>query len=81
MTGLRALGITPALASWLTTLPPEARQVMLDRTPMRRHGHADDIAAAALYLAAPASSWVTGKRFEVDGSAWPELVPKGIPDL
>jgi 7-alpha-hydroxysteroid dehydrogenase len=25
------------------------------------------VAAAALYLASPASSWVTGKIFEVDG--------------
>jgi 7-alpha-hydroxysteroid dehydrogenase len=72
---------TDALASWLETLPAEAREVMLQRTPMRRHGHPDDIAACALYLAAPASSWVTGKRFEVDGMAWAELVPKGLVDL
>ncbi len=27
----------------------------------------EDVAAMALYLASPASSWVTGKIFEVDG--------------
>jgi 7-alpha-hydroxysteroid dehydrogenase len=36
-------------------------------TPMRRVGHPSDIAAAVVYLASDASSWVTGKIFEVDG--------------
>lgn len=36
-------------------------------TPMRRPGRPDDIACAALYLASPASSWVTGKVLQVDG--------------
>ena len=30
-------------------------------TPMKRPGTPEDIAAAALYFASPASSWVTGK--------------------
>ena len=34
---------------------------------MQRVGRPDDIAAAVVYLASPASSWVTGKIFEVDG--------------
>jgi 7-alpha-hydroxysteroid dehydrogenase len=34
---------------------------------MRRVGAPEDIAAAVVYLASPASSWVTGKIFEVDG--------------
>jgi 7-alpha-hydroxysteroid dehydrogenase len=36
-------------------------------TPMRRPGEPEDIACAALYLASPASSWVTGKIFQIDG--------------
>jgi 7-alpha-hydroxysteroid dehydrogenase len=44
-------------------------------TPMRRLGTVEDIAIAALYLASPASGWVTGKILEVDGgteaSNWP----------
>jgi 7-alpha-hydroxysteroid dehydrogenase len=36
-------------------------------TPMGRPGTVEDIAACALYLASPASSWVTGKIFQVDG--------------
>jgi 7-alpha-hydroxysteroid dehydrogenase len=44
-------------------------------SPMRRIGKPEDIALMALYLASPASSWVTGKIVEVDGgtekSHWP----------
>lgn len=36
-------------------------------TPMRRIGKPRDIAAAAVYLASPASSWVTGVVLRVDG--------------
>ena len=36
-------------------------------TPMQRPGTVEDIAACALYLASPASAWVTGKIFQVDG--------------
>lgn len=36
-------------------------------TPMGRVGQPSDIAAAALYLASPASSWVTGVILRVDG--------------
>lgn len=36
-------------------------------TPMGRPGRPEDIACAALYLASPASSWVTGKLLQVDG--------------
>jgi 7-alpha-hydroxysteroid dehydrogenase len=51
------------------------RRGLEERTPMARIGSVEDIALAALYLASPASSWVTGKVFEIDGglvaSNWP----------
>jgi 7-alpha-hydroxysteroid dehydrogenase len=51
------------------------REKMEALTPLARLGTPEDIAAMALYLASPASSWVTGKIFEVDGgcvaSNWP----------
>ena len=59
----------------------EVRTQMVQRTAMRRNGQPIDIALAVLYLASPASSWVTGKLLEVDGLADDDLVPKGIPDL
>ena len=40
---------------------------MESKTPMGRLGEVEDIAAAVVYLASPASSWVTGKVFQVDG--------------
>jgi 7-alpha-hydroxysteroid dehydrogenase len=44
-------------------------------TPMKRLGAPEDVALLALYLASPASSWMTGKVLEIDGgtvdSNWP----------
>jgi len=56
---------TDALATVLTD--ESVRRQLEDNTPMRRVGQVTDIAACAVYLASPASSWVTGKVFEVDG--------------
>jgi 7-alpha-hydroxysteroid dehydrogenase len=42
-------------------------QQFLAGTPMHRPGEPEDIACAVLYLVSDASSWVTGKVFEVDG--------------
>ncbi len=56
-------------------LRPDMRDGMIKNTPLKRLGEVEDIAAAALYLATPASAWVTGKIIEVDGGAessvWP----------
>jgi 7-alpha-hydroxysteroid dehydrogenase len=45
----------------------ELRTQYESNTPMARIGTPRDIAAAALYLASPASSWVTGVMLRVDG--------------
>jgi 7-alpha-hydroxysteroid dehydrogenase len=49
--------------------------------PLRRIGEPDDIALAALYLASPAASWVTGKIFEIDGGLEEPNLELGLPDL
>jgi NAD(P)-dependent dehydrogenase (short-subunit alcohol dehydrogenase family) len=38
-------------------------------TPLRRLGEPSDIAAAALFLASDAASWMTGHTLVVDGGA------------
>lgn len=58
--------VTAALAPYLTD---EVRASMTRKTPLQRLGEPEDIAAAALYLAAPASRWMTGKVLELDGGA------------
>jgi 7-alpha-hydroxysteroid dehydrogenase len=47
----------------------DLRRQFVAGTPMNRPGEPEDIACAVLYLASDASSWVTGKVFEIDGGA------------
>lgn len=70
---------TPALA--LVTGDEGLTQALIDNTPMRRIGTVDDIAAAALYLASDASSYVTGRVVAVDGGIETPNLPLGMPDL
>ena len=55
---------THALASVLT---PEIEARMLAHTPIRRLGEVTDIAAAVLFFASPASSWISGQTLMVNG--------------
>jgi 7-alpha-hydroxysteroid dehydrogenase len=57
------------------------RNSIVRGTPMRRLGQPEDIAAAVLYLASPASSYVTGKIIEVDGGIVVLNFDLGLPDL
>ena len=65
-----------------TVLTDDAlREQMESGTPLRRLGEPDDIALAALYLASPAGSFVTGKVLEVDGGLEAPNLALGLPDL
>jgi 7-alpha-hydroxysteroid dehydrogenase len=73
---VNAIGVGAVATSALTPfLSDELREKMESLTPMGRLGEVEDIALMALYLASPASSWVTGKVMEVDGGTettnWP----------
>ena len=73
---VRAIARGPIMTAALDrALPANMREGMTRNTPLGSLGEVDDIAATALYLASPASRWVTGKVIEVDGGAessvWP----------
>jgi 7-alpha-hydroxysteroid dehydrogenase len=72
---------TAALQRFLDALDPAMREHMKQHTQMRRNGTPEDIAAAVMFFACPAASWITGKLLEVDGASSPDLVPMPIPDL
>lgn len=49
------------------TNDPEKYRAFISRIPMGRWGELDEIGGLALYLASPASSYVTGAGFPIDG--------------
>ncbi len=59
----------------------DIRTQMIEGTPLKRLGEPDDIALAALYLASPAGSFVTGKILEVDGGLEEANLELGLVDL
>ncbi len=48
---------------------PQRRRRILDRTPMGRFGHPQDIGRAVVYLASPAGGFLNGVVLPVDGGA------------
>jgi 7-alpha-hydroxysteroid dehydrogenase len=56
--------LTSALASIMND---ELEQAMLARTPLKRLGQPEDVAACALFLASPAAGYVTGEIYGVNG--------------
>jgi NAD(P)-dependent dehydrogenase (short-subunit alcohol dehydrogenase family) len=68
--GVRVNAIAPGF--FMTELAesamnPVRRQRALERTPMGRWGRVDELVGAALFLASPAASFVTGETIHVDG--------------
>ena len=59
----------------------ELRRQFLAGTPMGRPGEPEDIACAVLYLVSDASSWVTGKVFEIDGGTENPAITVPVPPL
>lgn len=69
--GVRTNSISPGLIATEFAAPimsnPEGLKARLLKTPLRRVGTADEIGAAALYLASPAGAFVNGHNLVVDG--------------
>jgi len=60
---------------------PEIHEAMVDGTPLGRLGEAWEIGAAVLYLASPASAYVTGEVLAVSGGIQGSNLELGLPDL
>lgn len=70
--GIRANCIAPETILTERNLEriPEAQQkALIDAHPLRRLGTPEDVARAALYLAAEDAGWVTGVVLDVAGGA------------
>jgi 7-alpha-hydroxysteroid dehydrogenase len=76
-----AVGSVATSALEIVLTMDELRAEMVERTPLKRLGEVDDIAIAALYLASPAASFVTGKVLEVDGGIEYPNLGLNLPDL
>ena len=69
---------TEALARFFEIKDPGMRDTLASQSRMRRLGTPDDVASAAIYLASPAASWVTGLLLELTGGRvdeYQELYP------
>jgi 7-alpha-hydroxysteroid dehydrogenase len=76
-----AVGSTATSALDIVMASDELRTTMEEATPLKRIGDPDEIAAAILFLASPAGSFVTGKILQVDGGLQSANLEFGLPDL
>jgi 7-alpha-hydroxysteroid dehydrogenase len=76
-----AVGSTATSALDIVMASDELRTTMEEATPLGRIGDPDEIAAAILFLASPAGSFVTGKILQVDGGLQSANLEFGLPDL
>src|SRR5690606_22819884 len=69
--GIRVNGLAPGLVDTkltkVTTQNPQRLQGTLAHIPQRRMGTPEDMAGAAIFLASPLASYVTGHTLIVDG--------------
>jgi len=62
-----APGVIKTRFSQILWQMPQFAEPILNRLPLSRFGEPEDVAGLALYLASPASDYVTGSVFVVDG--------------
>jgi 3-oxoacyl-[acyl-carrier protein] reductase len=67
--GIRVNALAPGFIETPMTakMPEKIYSQMVERTPLRRAGHAEDIANAYLWLASDEASFITGVTLRVDG--------------
>jgi 7-alpha-hydroxysteroid dehydrogenase len=82
---IRVNGIMPGIIETaamraVVAARPEIQDQLVSRSRMRRLGTPADIGLAAVFLASPAASYITGVCLDVDGGAVGEIAPR-FPDL
>jgi 7-alpha-hydroxysteroid dehydrogenase len=60
---------------------PELMGQLESKTPLKRVGEPEDIAAGVLYLSSKAGQYVTGKLLEIDGGIQQPTLDLGFPDV
>ena len=76
-----AVGSTATSALDIVMSNDEMRTAIEQATPLRRLGSTDDIAAAVVYLASPAGSYLTGAVLDVHGGLQQPNMRLPLPDL
>jgi 7-alpha-hydroxysteroid dehydrogenase len=76
-----AAGAVATSALEIVTSDEGLRTQMEENTPLGRIADPEEIAAAVLFLASPAGSFVTGRILEVDGGTDQPTLDLGLPDL
>lgn len=76
-----AVGAAATSALDIVLTDDTLRGQMERATPLARIGDPEDVAAAVVFLASPASGYITGKILEVDGGISQPNLDLGIPDL
>ncbi len=75
--GIRVNAICPGFIETALTARalkiPALSKALIDKTPMRRFGRPEEIAAAAVFLASDEASFVTGATLAVDGGMTAQL--------
>jgi 7-alpha-hydroxysteroid dehydrogenase len=76
-----AVGSVQTSALDIVLTDDELRGQMERATPLGRIGDPEDIAAAVVFLASPAGSYITGKILEIDGGLERPNLDLALPDL
>lgn len=75
--GIRVNALCPGFVETALTARvlkrPEFAKALIDKTPMRRFGRAEEIAAAVVFLASDEASFITGATLAVDGGMTAQL--------